>query len=509
MSSRSKYIAKNITFGYIANIVALFLNFVSRTVFIYTLGDSYLGISGLFGNVLGILSFAELGIGTAMNYELYKPVANKDYEKIKSLMNFYKNAYRMIALIVATVGLAICPFLKYIVHDSNGVLSGNEIYVYYLIYLFNTVISYFVTYKFSLVNAEQKSYIFTTINAITNFLTVVFQIIVLLVFKNFLLYLLTASVIGALQKIGVSLYLRKMYPYLLEKPVRKLDKEELSPIKKNVKALLIHKIGEISVYRTDNIIISMFEGIKTVGLVSNYILIISSVKGFVDIIFNSAIPSFGNLMANSEDERKYELFRCYKFLGFWVYGFCSIAFLILASPFVTLWVGSNRTLDQLTIFLLIADFYLVGQRICMNNVKVAGGVFWQDRYVAFLQAIVNLVVSVVMINKIGLPGVYVGTIVQGLISTIIKPIIVYKDLFKVSPFLYFKQGLGNLIVVVAAYIVSLFICNTWLMENTILNFVLRMLIVVIVPNLIFVGAYFRTKEFAYLKNTILRIVKRK
>ena len=112
MSSRSKYIAKNITFGYIANIVALFLNFVSRTVFIYTLGDSYLGISGLFGNVLGILSFAELGIGTAMNYELYKPVANKDYEKIKSLMNFYKNAYRMIALIVATVGLAICPFFK-------------------------------------------------------------------------------------------------------------------------------------------------------------------------------------------------------------------------------------------------------------------------------------------------------------------------------------------------------------------------------------------------------------
>ena len=128
---------------------------------------------------------------------------------------------------------------------------------------------------------------------------------------------------------------------------------------------------------------------------------------------------------------------------------------------------------------------------------------------AFLQAIVNLVVSVVMINKIGLPGVYVGTIVQGLISTIIKPIIVYKDLFKVSPFLYYKQGLGNLIVVVAAYIVSLFICNTWLMENTILNFVLRMLIVVIVPNLIFVGAYFRTKEFAYLKNTIFRIVKRK
>lgn len=191
----------------------------------------------MFGNVLGILSFAELGIGTAMNYELYKPVANKDYEKIKSLMNFYKNAYRMIALIVATVGLAICPFLKYIVHDSNGVLSGNEIYVYYLIYLFNTVISYFVTYKFSLVNAEQKA-IYSQRLTQSLIFDSSFQIIVLLVFKNFLLYLLTASVIGALQKIGVSLYLRKMYPYLLEKPVRKLDKEELSPIKKNVKGII-------------------------------------------------------------------------------------------------------------------------------------------------------------------------------------------------------------------------------------------------------------------------------
>lgn len=509
MASRSRFIARNITFGYVANIIALLLNFISRTVFIYTLGDSYLGISGLFGNVLGILSFAELGIGTAMNYELYKPVVDHDIKKIKSLMNFYKIAYRVIALVVATVGLAICPFLEYIIHDSNGILSGNDIYVYYLIYLFNTVISYFVTYKFSLVNAEQKSYIFTVINSITNFLTVTFQIVVLVLFKNFLVYLLTASIIGVLQKIGISLYLRKLYPYLLEKPIQKLDKQELSAIKKNVKALIIHKIGEISVYQTDNIIISMFAGIKTVGLVSNYTLIISSVKGFVDIIFNSAIPSFGNLMANSADERKYELFRCYKFLGFWVYGFCSIAFAILASPFITLWVGESRTVSHATVLLLIMDFYLVGQRVCMNNVKVAGGVFWQDRYVAFLQAIVNLVISVVMIQKIGLPGVYVGTIVQGLISTIIKPIIIYRELFKRKPIFYFKQGLNNLFVTILAGGICLGICNMWLQESTFINFVLRMLVVVVIPNLLFTVVYSKTKEFEYLKNTIVQVIKRK
>lgn len=303
--------------------------------------------------------------------------------------------------------------------------------------------------------------------------------------------------------------MRKLYPYLLEKPVQKLRKEELSPIKKNVKALIIHKIGEISVYQTDNIIISMFEGIKTVGLVSNYTLLISSVKGFVDIIFNSAIPSFGNLMANSDDERKYELFRCYKFLGFWVYGFCSIAFAILASPFITLWVGESRTISYGTVLLLIADFYLVGQRICMNNVKVAGGVFWQDRYVAFLQAIVNVVISIVMIKKIGLPGVYVGTIVQGLISTIIKPIIVYRDLFKVKPSLYFRQGLGNLLVTILAGAITYIISNTWLAESTILNFMIRMIVVIVIPNLTFMLVYSRTKEFAYLKGTITRVIKRK
>lgn len=509
MRSRSRFIAKNITFGYVANIIALLLNFVSRTVFIYTLGDLYLGISGLFGNILGILSFAELGIGTAMNYELYKPVAEHDIEKIKSLMNFYKNAYRVIALVVAVVGLAICPLLKYIVHDSNGVLNGNDIYIYYLIYLFNTVISYFVTYKFSLVNAEQKSYIFTTINSITNFLTVTFQIVVLVLFKNFLVYLLTASVIGVIQKIGISIYLRKLYPYLSEKPIEKLADKERFNITKNVKALIIHKIGEISVYQTDNIIISMFDGIKTVGLVSNYTLIISSVKGFIDIIFNSAVPSFGNLMANSEDDRKYELFRCYKFLGFWAYGFCSIAFAMLASPFITLWVGESRTIGYTTVLLLIADFYLVGQRICLNNVKVAGGVFWQDRYVAFVQAIVNLVISVVMIKKIGLPGIYIGTIAQGLISTIVKPIIVYRDLFNVKPILYFKQGIGNMLVTILSGTVCFFICDMWLKESSYINFALRILVVVIIPNLIFSIVYMRTKEFEYLKNTIIKVIKRK
>lgn len=508
MESRNKFIAKNIAFGYASNIIGLLLNFASRTIFIYTLGNTYLGISGLFGNILGLLSFAELGIGTAMNFALYKPVAEKNIEKIKSYMKLYQTAYRIIAAVVAVVGLLICPFLKYIVNDG-GVLKGNELYIYYLIYLFNTVTSYFVSYKFSLVNAEQKNYIFTTINTITNIATIAFQIIVLLVFKNFLLYLLTASVVSTIQKIIVSVYLKKMYPYLSDKNTEKLSKDEIGSIKKNVKALIVHKIGEISVYQTDNIIISMFQGIQTVGLVSNYNLIITSVKGFVTIIFDSATSSFGNLIVKSETDHQYELFRCYKFLGFWIYGFCSIAFATLMSPFITLWIGSDSTIDYFTVFLLCADFYLVGQRATLNNVKVAGGVFRQDRFVAFLQAIVNIIVSVVMIKLIGLPGVYVGTIVQGLISTVIKPIIVYKNLFHIKPYLYFKQGMGHLLTTLISGLICQIICNKFLSEVTIITFIFRILIVIIVPNLIFLILYFRTKEFKYLLNVINIVLKRK
>lgn len=495
-------------FGYVANIITLLVNFISRTVFIYTLGDTYLGASGLFSNILGILSFADLGIGTAINYALYKPVAEQDIEKIRSLMEFYKKSYRVIAAVVAIIGVVICPFLKYIVHDSNGILKGDALYVYYLIFLFNTVISYFVTYKFSLVNAEQKNYIFTTINMFTNLLTVVFQIIVLLIFKNFLAYLLTASTISTLQKIGVSIYMRKLYPYLSKNNAKKLEREELISIKKNVKALIIHKIGEISVYQTDNIIISLFEGIKTVGHVSNYILIISSVSGFVGIIFNSAVSSFGNLMTENNAEKQYELFRCYKFLGFWVYGFCSIALTVLMSPFITLWIGAGRTVEFFAVILLVIDFYLVGQRICLNNVKVAAGVFWKDRYVAFAQAAVNLIVSLVMIKKIGLPGVYVGTIVQGLISTVIKPIIVYKELFKKNAFLYFFQGIGHLTTTLTIGGVCYGICSILLAKITIIHFIMAMGVVIIIPNIFFYMIYGRSKEFSYLCEIIKGVIKR-
>jgi len=495
--SRLDKATKNIKYGYIEKILTLILGFISRTVFIYTLGATYLGINGLFTNILSILSFAELGIGVAMNFSLYKPVADNDLEKIKALMNLYKHAYRYVAFIIAGIGLVLTPFLKYIIKDP-GSISINEITIYYLIYLFNTVSTYFVVYKYSLINAEQKNYIQSNIQVITTMVTTAFQIIVLLVFKNFLLYLLTASVIQLVQKIFINVYLNKMYPFLLDKNVKKLSKEESAPIKQNIKALIFHKIGDMSVHQTDNILISAFINITTVGLVSNYLLIITSIDGFISIIFNSIISSFGNLIATEDLEKQYKYFKIYRFIGFWVYGFATIAFIILLNPFIELWIGSKMVIANIVVYLIIVDYYFKGERIIVNNFKTAAGVFDPDKYISIIQAIVNLVLSIVLVKLIGLPGIYIGTIVQGLISNFSRPFIVYKEIFHKSAKEYYKDSILYIAILMIPLTILAVMKIFILSEVTLLNFIILTLLVTIIPNLFFFLFFKNREEFRYL-----------
>lgn len=276
---RIQHAAKNIAFGYIGNITSTVLGFVLRTVFIMKLDATLLGINGLYTGVLTMLSLAELGIGTALNYSLYAPVARKDYEKIKSYMLFYKKAYRVIAGVVAGIGIVLIPFLKYFIKNP-GNYGMEELTFYYLIFLFNTVSTYFVAYKYSLVNAEQKNYIQTNVLTITKFATTVLQLIVLLLTENFLLYLLTAAAVELIQKIYVNHYLNNRYPYLKDKNVKPLEKEETEEIVNKTKALVFHKVGDVARLQTDSIIISSFIQVSLVGIVDNYTMVINSILDF-------------------------------------------------------------------------------------------------------------------------------------------------------------------------------------------------------------------------------------
>ncbi|SFP35158.1 Membrane protein involved in the export of O-antigen and teichoic acid [Butyrivibrio proteoclasticus] len=505
---RVKSATRNIAFGYIGQVATMIMSFVLRKIFIMHLSETLLGINSTYTNILSILNMAELGIGTALNFSLYGPVSRGEKEKIKSYMQMYRKAYYCIALVVAVMGTALAPFLKYLVKKPDGVLL-RDLTLYYFIFLFNTVSSYFVAYKYSLVNAEQKNYVQTNILTITKVITVFFQIIVIVTTKNFYLFLITDAVIQLVQKIFVSRYLNKMYPYLTEKDITPLSKEESDTVWKKTKALVFHKVGDVARLQTDALIISSFIEVKMAGFVDNYNMVISSVSNFVNIIFNSVISSFGNLIATESREKQYEMFKVYRFFASWVYGYSCVGFMVLLTPLIRIMYGDYWALAPMVIYCILIDYYFKGDRIVLSNYKTAAGVFEQDKYLALIQGAVNLVISIALVQTpLGLAGIYIGTIVSGLIANITKPIIIYRACFDMSAKSYFIDTCKYLASLVFVLVVCNAISIRLLANLNILTFLVMAVIITVVFNGVYFLLYGRTAEFRYVLGKVLAKVGR-
>ncbi len=505
---RVKYATKNIAFGWMGNVATLLLGAALRQVFINRLGDTLLGVSDYYTSILTVLSLAELGISTAFNFSLYGPVARNEVEKIKSYMLLYKKAYRGIAAAIAVIGMAIAPFLKYLIKEP-GNISLRDLTICYFIVLFNTVSSYLVAYKYSLVNAQQKNYIQTNVITITKVITISLQILGLWMFPNFYLYLITSVAIELIQKIFVNIYLNRMYPYLKEKKVEKLSEEEVGGIVGQTKALVLHRVGDMARSQTDSMIIAAFIDVTTVNFVGNYNHVISSASNFVNVIFNSVLSSFGNLIATEKREKQYWMFKVYRFLGCWIYGFSAIGFYLMLTPLIILWVGEERALSDLVIGCIMFDYYFKGERIVLTNYKTAAGVFEQDKYLPLVQGAVNLVISIVLVQKIGLVGIYIGTIVSGLIANITRPFIIYKVCFDESVAGYFKDSLKYVAVNAAVLALLIFMRDAMMPSVTIFMFIVMVGVITVVYNVIFILIFGRCEEFGYLWHLVADKIRKK
>ena len=321
--------------------------------------------------------------------------------------------------------------------------------------------------------------------------------IVIVIFKNFLIYLLTHSFLGLLSKVFIARYLDKKYPILKEKPIVPLSKEEKQPIFNEVKGLILHQFSNVAVHQTDNLIISSLTdmGVVAVGFVSNYNLLITSVLGFVEQIFNSITSGFGNLAAQSTKKHFKEVFLTANFINFWLYGFCSIAFFVLIPPFITLWIGSSRLIDPISFLLIVVNCYLQGQCTIYNNARVAVGNFNKDKWWSFIQAIVNLVVSIVCAKALGLVGVYIGTVTSRMVLVIFRPYATYSMMFEESSKEYYALLIKYFLTTVIVGAVTYALTYKLLASVTIVKFIISVFIVGIVPNLIFLAMYFRTHVF--------------
>lgn len=493
---RTKNTFKNMVIGMGSLLLTTIASFVLRTIFIKKLGSDYLGLNGLLTNILSMLSLAELGIGTAIGFSLYKPLSEKNKEKVKSLMQFYKKSYLTIGIIVFLAGLLLIPVLPYFIKEIDTI---KNFYLIYMLYLINTSYSYLFSYKRTLINSDQKGYKLTLQTTAFKILLTLVQIIYLFMGKNYVIYLSIQLVFGFVENVYVNYKINKEYPYLKENNIQKLSKEEKKSISKNVNGMVFHKIGDYCINGTDNIIMSKFIDLTTVGIYSNYTLIINCVNSFLSTIFNSAAASFGNLISLENEDAVYKKFQIFNFLAFWLYGFSSLAFLFLLNPFIELWFGKEYLISMSVVLVVIINYYFTSMRVPLGIIKASAGVYYQDKYVPLIQSAVNLIVSVIAVQKLGLVGIFIGTLASSILVVFwSRAYIVYKYVFNRKVFSYFIDFFKYLFVIVVEGFIIFLIFRLVSFSNLIINFIFKVLIICLIPNLLNLIIYRNNELFKEL-----------
>ena len=496
----------------IGQLGGILVNLLARVFFLHYLNQTYLGLNGLFTNVLTMLSLVELGVGPAMAYSLYKPLADHDVERLKSHMAFYKKAYVTIGLAIAALGLAFLPFYTVFMDEVPDIPHLNTIY---LLFVANTVVSYFYSYKRSLIICDQKKYIETAVHYGAYFLLNVVQIIFLALTKNYVVFLMLQVLSTWLENFILARKADKLYPFLREKNVRPMDKTDSQVIFRNVAAMSMHKVGAVVVNSTDNILISKLIGLASAGLYSNYYTIIHPLQTITNQIFESIVASVGNLTATVKDgnvEHLMETFYDVFFFAFWIFTFCSICLLNLLHPFIEFMWLRNRgwLLDNATLYVLVLNFYLYGMRWPVLTFRDATGAFWNDRFKPIFESIINLVASILLAKPFGIAGIFLGTLVSTVTTSLwVEPMVLYHNVFYAHMRKYFARFFSYTAVGLVICVITTWLCSH--VGYSLISILPRALICLTVPNLLLLVVFYRTKEFQYFRRlgkTILGKVKR-
>lgn len=496
--NRRKNSIRNAFYGTIYKCVGILGPFAVRTAIIYTMGNEYVGLSSLFTSLLSYLSLAELGAGTALVFSMYKPIAEEDTEAINALYNLYRKVYRIIGVIIAALGIAIIPFLKFIV--NKDVPDDINFYILYLIYILNTVLSYWLyAYKQSLLTAFQRTDIISKRSLAVQLMMYIVQILTLTLTHNYYLYILWLPVATVVTNIANKIIVDKMFPQF--KCEGKVSKEVEQSIKKKIMALFGTKANSIVMHATDNIVISAFLGLKVVGRYGNYYYIMNSVALFVKIFYASITAGLGNSLQTESKEKNYSDFKMLTFLNSWVIMFCSTCLLCLYQPFMKIWVGKKSMYGLDIAILLVIYFYVYMMRRIVLTYKDAAGLWWEDRFRPYVVMFVNLGLNITLCQVIGLYGIILSTIISMIIAVPWENYTVFKYLFHEKSGSYYFTMAFCCLVSVGIMGGTWFICNKF-MEG-ILGIAIRLIICVIVPNLVWVILFHNKKEYDRAKKMLL------
>ena len=501
---RTKNATRNIIFGVILRAYQIIVPFLMRTAMIYLMGVQYLGLNSLFTSVLQVLNLAELGVGSAMIYSMYRPIAEDDNTTICALMKLYRTYYRLIGLIIAVVGCILTPFIPKLI--SGDIPQGINIYILYLLNLGATVLSYWLfAYKNSILQAHQRTDIVSKVTLITNTIQYVLQLFVLWIFKNYL-YVIVMLVTQALTNIVTAIMADKIYPQF--KPKGELHKEEIHQINQKIRDLFTAKLGGVVVGSADTIVISAFLGLTTLAVYQNYYFIMNSICGFITVIFSAITAGIGNSLVTESSEKNYNDFKKFTFIICFILCICCCCFVGLYQPFMKLWVGKKFMLSFSFVILFCILFYCLELAMVWATVKDAAGLWHSDRFRPLIGACANLIMNIVLVQVIGLYGIILSTVFSYIFISM--PWLIhnlFKFLYNESLKVYLKDLSMYILVAILATTITTIICRKITFVG-IFELVFKGIISIIIPVSIEILCYRKKEEFKESIKLVKKMLKK-
>ncbi len=387
----------------------LLFPFVIRSVMLHSLGTEYLGLNGLFRSLLSFLNLAELGVGSAMVFSMYRPIAEDDTTSICALMRLYRTLYRIIGLVIGAVGLLLIPVLPKLIRGD--IPAGMNLYILYLMNLGNTVVTYWLfAYRSSLLQAHQRRDVISKVSLAVRIIEYILKILILVFTRNYYYYLAVQLLCQAAVNVLTAVCASRMYPRYM--PEGKLPKDRTQDIFRRVRDLFTSKLAATVSDSADTLVISAFMGLTVLAVYQNYYFVITALRMMLVVLLSACMAGVGNKMVMESREANYRDLEKISLLYSWVLGVSSSMLLCVVQPFMNIWMGGENMLPAGLVLCFVVYYYSMGANKLVNMFKDAAGIWRIDRWRPLTAALVNLGLNLATVRWLGLYGVLLSSVVS-------------------------------------------------------------------------------------------------
>ena len=505
--SNSGIVIKNSLISMIAQICSMIIGFICHRFFLMYLGVEKVGINSVITETLGFLAFAELGVGTAISYRLYKPLVDRDIKRLSILMQLYKKVYSIIGIAVWILGLVLMCFLPIFINDA----SSDMFYIRtaYLIQLLATSSSYFFAYKRALIFVDQKQFVCKIVDIVCNIVFSIFRIIALIIFKNFHIYLVLQLIQTLVGNIILGYYCDKNYSFIKVKTKDKF--EDVKGMFQDTKDVLFGKVAGYVYSSTDNLVISTFSGIALAGGFSTYKYVTNAIKNLTYSMTDSIVATIGNNIQHRDAEDNYVLFQKYTFIRYVVANIAITGMCISADAFVGFAFGKQYIMHWSILYLIACDIFIGIVYGPLGEYITVLGYFKYEKYINIIGAGINIGLSILLVQQWGVTGVLIGTVVSQCFFWVAKSILLYWKYFE-SPKRWldmWKKYIRYTFLVIIQIMILHILKQQIVGENyNFFLFFVEAIVSVAVSVLAIILCFRKTKEYDYLVSIIKKILKR-